>query len=60
MLLWAKGVGYEKKTVLRIEDTFTQLKELGNDHSRSLLPKPSPNLELIVNQFNIPTPKKSN
>ena len=34
-----------------------KLKELENDYNSSLLLKPSPNLELLVNQFNNGTPK---
>ena len=34
-----------------------QLKELENDHSSSLLLKPSPSLELLVNHFNNATPE---
>ena len=37
-----------------------QLKELENDHYSSLLLKPSPNLELFVNQFNNATPENNN
>ena len=37
-----------------------QLKELENDHYSSLLLKPSPNLELLVNQFNNATPENNN
>ena len=36
------------------------LKGLGNDHNSSLLLKPSPNLELLVNQFNNASPENSN
>ena len=39
---------------------FIQLKELENDHNSSLLLKPSPNLELLVNQFNNATPENNN
>ena len=39
---------------------FIQLKELENDHNTSLLLKPSPNLELLVNQFNNTTPENNN
>ena len=39
---------------------FVQLKELENDHSSSLLLKPSPSLELLVNQFNNVTPENNN
>ena len=34
-----------------------QLKELENDHNSLSLLKPSPNLEVLVNQFNNATPK---
>ena len=34
------------------DSNFIQLKELENDNNSSLLLKPSPNLELSVNQFN--------
>ena len=34
------------------DSNFMQLKDLGHDHNSSLLLKPSPNLELSVNQFN--------
>ena len=37
-----------------------QLKELGNDHKCSLLLKPLPNLELLVNQFNNAAPENNN
>ena len=37
-----------------------QLKELENDHNSSLLPKPLPNLELLVNHFNNTNPKNNN
>ena len=37
---------------------ITQWKNLQNDHNSSL--KPSPNLELLANQFNNATPEKSN
>ena len=37
-----------------------QLKEIENDHNRSLLLKPSANLELLVNQFNNPTSENNN
>ena len=37
-----------------------QWNDLGNDHNGSLLLKPSPNLELLVNQFNNATPENSN
>ena len=36
------------------------MKELGNDHNSSLLLKPSPNLEFLVNQFNNVTPENNN
>ena len=36
------------------------MKELENDHNSSLLLKPSPNLELLVNQFNNATPENNN
>ena len=39
------------------ESNFMQLKELENDHSSSLLLKPLPKLELLVNQFNNATPE---
>ena len=42
------------------DSNFIQLKELENDHNSSLLLKPSPNLELLVNQFNYPTPENNN
>ena len=42
------------------DSNFIQLKELENDHNSSLLPKPSPNLELLVNQFNNATPENNN
>ena len=35
-------------------------KDLGRDHNSSLSLKPSPNLELLVNQFNSVTPENSN
>ena len=37
-----------------------QWKELGTDHDSSFLLKPSPNLELLVNQFNNTTIENSN
>ena len=37
-----------------------QLKELENDHNSSLLLKPSPNLEFLVNQFNNAIPESIN
>ena len=37
-----------------------QFKELENDHNSSLLLKPSPNLELLVNQFNNATSENNN
>ena len=37
-----------------------QLKEIENDHKSSLLLKPPPNLELLVNQFNNPTSENNN
>ena len=36
------------------------MKELENDHNSSLLLKPSPNLELLVNKFNNATPENNN
>ena len=42
------------------DSNFIQLKELESDHNSSLLLKPSPNLELLVNQFNNATPEKNN
>ena len=39
---------------------FLQWKDHGNHHNSSLLLKLSPNLELLVNQFNNATPGKSN
>ena len=42
------------------DSNFIQLKELENDHNSLLLLKPSPNLELLVNQFNNATPKNNN
>ena len=36
-----------------------QGKYLRNDHNSPLLLKPSPNLELLVNQFNNATPENS-
>ena len=42
------------------DSNFIQLKELENDHNTSLLLKPSPNLELLVNQFNNATPENNN
>ena len=42
------------------DSNFIQLKELENDHNSSLLLKPSPNLELLVNQFNNATPENNN
>ena len=36
------------------------MKELENDHNSSLLLKPSPNLELLVNQFNNTTQENNN
>ena len=42
------------------DSNFIQLKELENDHNSSLLVKPSPNLELLVNQFNNATPENNN
>ena len=35
------------------------MKELENDHNSSLLLKPSPNLELLVNRFNNATPENN-
>ena len=37
-----------------------QWKDLENNHNSSLLLKYSPNLELLVNQFNNATPENSN
>ena len=42
------------------DSNFIQLKELESDHNSSLLLKPSPNLELLVNQFNNATPENNN
>ena len=42
------------------DNNFMQLKELENDHNSSVLLKPSPNLELLVNQFNNATPENNN
>ena len=42
------------------DSNFMQLKELGNDHNNSLLQKPSPNLELLVNQFDNAISENSN
>ena len=42
------------------DSNFMQLKELGNDHKGSLLLKPSPNLELLVKQFNNATQEDNN
>ena len=36
-----------------------QLKEIETDHNSSLLLKPSPNVELLVNQFNNVTPENN-
>ena len=36
-----------------------QRKDLGNDHHSSLLLKPLPNLEPLVNQFNNAAPENS-
>ena len=41
------------------DSNITQWKDL-NVHNRSLLLKPSPNLELLVNEFNDGTPENSN
>ena len=41
------------------DSNFIQLKELENDHNSSLLLKPLPNLELLVNQFNNATPENN-
>ena len=42
------------------DSNFIQLKELESDHNSSLLLKPSPNLELLVNQFKNATPENNN
>ena len=42
------------------DSNFMQLKELGNDHNNSFLQKPSPNLELLVNQFDNAISENSN
>ena len=42
------------------DSNITQREDLGSDHNSSLILKPSPNLELLVNQFNNATPGNSN
>ena len=42
-----------------IDSLFMKLKKQGKDHNLLFL-KHSPNLELLVNQFNNATPEKSN
>ena len=42
------------------DSNFIQLKELENDHNSSLLLKPSPNLALLLSQFNNATPENNN
>ena len=42
------------------DSNFIQLKELENDHNSSLLLKPSPNLEILVNQFNNASTENNN
>ena len=42
------------------DSNFIQSKELENDDNSSLLLKSSPNLELLVNQFNDATPENNN
>ena len=42
------------------DSNIIQWKDLENDYDSSLLLKPSSNLELLVNQFNIATPENSN
>ena len=42
------------------DSNFIQLKELENDHNSSLLLKPSPNLELLVNQLNNASQENNN
>ena len=41
------------------DSNLIQYKELENDHNSSLLLKPSPTLELLVNQFNNATPENN-
>ena len=48
------------KNFLGYCNSIKQLKDLGNDHDSSLLLKSSPNLELLVNQFNNATLEKNN
>ena len=42
---------------INTDSNITQWKDLENDHQRSLLLKPSSNLELLVNQFSNATPE---
>ena len=42
------------------DNNTTQYIDLENDHNSSLSLKPSSNLELLVNQFNNPTPENNN
>ena len=42
------------------DSNIMEWKELGTDHDSSFLLKPSPNLELLVNQFNNATIESGN
>ena len=42
------------------DSSIIQWKDLENDHDSSFSLQPSPNLALLVNQFNNATPEKSN